>query len=106
MKDATTKEFKNGNINITFTGDNDGSISDIELLNDALFWKDCYFIGEQYCLSNYDMGVTVYNCRRDLVYILSFSALDAAYNNNKTLKLYASVPDETDRELIDAWYNE
>lgn len=98
------KEFKNGNISVKFDTDtmtdiNKGKIDAVEALLWELEWKDTYVIGEGYCLSNYDMGFTVYNCRLDKVYIVSGSALDRAATGY-TLKLYALDPDETDRELI------
>lgn len=98
------KEFKNGNISVHFDTDtmtdiNNGKISAVEALLWELEWKDTYVIGEGYCLSNYDTGFTVYNCRLDKVYIVSNCRLDKAAAGY-TLKLYALDPDETDRELI------
>ena len=98
------KEYKNGNMSVHFDTDTitdiaSGKISAVEALLWELEWKDTYVIGEGYCLSNYDTGFTVYNCRLDKVYIVSGSALDKAATGY-TLKLYALDPDETDRELI------
>lgn len=98
------KEFKNGNISVKFDKDTmtdiaSGKIDAVEALLWELEWKDTYVIGEGYCLSNYDTGFTVYNCRLDKVYIVSGTALDRAVAGY-TLKLYALDPDETDRETI------
>lgn len=100
------KEFENGNINIKLSVDaianiNAGKYSDIEVISWLLDGLDCYFIGEQFCLSNFDMGVSIYNCYSDLVYILAFSDIINKLMQNKTLKLYATTPTADDRILID-----
>ena len=104
---GTIKEFKNGNMNIHF------DIQDVykdesDIVN--LLWlidsHDTYNIGDEYCLSNYDMGMTLYNCRIDRVYIVSFTELAESFKTGKTLKLYARIPDKYDRELIDQFYSE
>ena len=71
--------------------------SDIKIFNNI----DCYFIGDTYCLSNYDTGHTVYNAYSDLVYIFAWSDLEklkAGY----TVKLYARKPEKEDREIIES----
>ena len=101
------KEFKNGNMNIHF------DIQDVyqdesDVVN--LLWlidsKDTYVISDEYCLSNYDMGMTLYNVRTDKTFIVSFTELAESFKTGKTLKLYARIPDEYDRELIDQFYSE
>ena len=98
---GSIKEFKNGNINIKFNI-NDVYKDESDIVN--LLWlvddKDIYNIGDEYCLSNYDMGCTLYNIRLDKVYILSFSQLADCFKTGKTLKLYAHKPDSYDREEI------
>ena len=101
------KRFKNGNLNIRFFDENiqdckTGKFSDIELLYFALENVDCYFIGEQFCLSNYTMGCYIYNYYNDCYYILNFSDLDILLQG-KTLKLYARYDIDDDmRDLIGA----
>ena len=104
---GTIKEFKNGNMNIHF------DIQDVyqdesDIVN--LLWlidsHDTYNIGDEYCLSNYDMGMTLYNVRTDKIFIVSFSELSESFKTGKTLKLYARIPDKYDRELIDQFYSE
>ena len=100
------KEFENGNINIKLSADtianiNAGKYSDIEVLSWLLDDLDCYYIGEEFCLSNFDMGISIYNCYSDLVYILAFSDIINKLMKNKTLKLYAATPTADDRLLID-----
>ena len=104
---GTIKEFKNGNMNIHF------DIQDVYYFLSVivnLLWfivsHDTYNIGDEYCLSNYDMGMTLYNVRTDKIFIVSFSELSESFKTGKTLKLYARIPDEYDRELIDQFYSE
>ena len=104
------KEFKNGNINIRFSRDaiidlfeNGGSVSDIEVLTCQLDNIDSYFVGEEFCISNYDMGAMIYNYYSDFVYIISFSDIDNVLKQGKTLKLYAKTPTDDDRDYIERW---
>ena len=101
------KEFNNGNMNIHF------DIQDVyqdesDVVN--LLWlidsKDTYVISDEYCLSNYDMGMTLYNVRTDKTFIVSFTELAESFKTGKVLKLIANTPDEYDRELIDQFYSE
>ena len=99
------KEFKNGNLVIKFAPDemeklNAGRVSEIELLSWALDSLDCYIIGEEFCLSNYDMGCQVYNLQLDRLYIVSFTDIETKLKQGKSLKLYAYKPDSYDRELL------
>lgn len=95
------KEFKNGNINLRFDRDLQENASRDELLtlSSLLDEIDCYFIGEMYCLSNYETGHSVYNAYSDLVYIFPWTALEEL-KQGKTVKLYARKPDEADREIL------
>lgn len=96
--------FKNGNINIklfpeTIEKLKSGKVSLMESLSNALFAVDCYLYGESFCIGNYDMAVSIYNYYSDKCYIVLFSEIDKLLDG-KTLKLYATNPTETDRELI------
>lgn len=95
------KEFKNGNLNIKLNRDaiEEMKRDEILFISEALSWLDCYFIGETYCLSNYECGHTIYNLFSDLVYIFPWSYLEDL-KKGKSVKLYAHKPDATDRELI------
>lgn len=100
------KRFKNGNLNIRFSPDEvqdikAGKYSDIELLGWKLDSFDTYFIGEEYCLSNYAMGCTLYSYYADKVYILDFSDIASVLMAGCTLKLYATEPTPEDREQIE-----
>lgn len=99
------QRFKNGNLNIRFSADEiaeikSGKYSDIEMIAYKLEAFDSRFIGESYCLSNYESGATIYSWHDDCVYILNFSDIEAKLMQGKTLKLYARKPDENDREMI------
>lgn len=94
-------EYKNGNITIRYGADTiaDAKKDPILVLSEVISWIDCYFIGETYCLSNYETGHTIYNAYSDLVYVFPWRALEDL-EAGKTVRLYARKPDETDREII------
>lgn len=96
------KEYKNGNIIIKYDHDMiaESKRDSLLTLSSVLDEIDCSFIGETYCLNNYETGHTVYNSYSDLVYIFAWSELEAL-EAGKAVKLFARKPDETDRELIE-----
>ena len=96
------KEYKNGNIIIRYDRDMiaESKHDSLLTLSSVLDEIDCSFIGETYCLNNYETGHTVYNSYSDLVYIFAWSELEAL-EAGKAVKLFARKPDETDRELIE-----
>ncbi len=96
------KEYKNGNIIIKYDRDMiaESKRDSLLTLSSVLDEIDCSFIGETYCLNNYETGHTVYNSYSDLVYIFAWSELEAL-EAGKAVKLFARKPDETDRELIE-----
>ena len=96
------KEYKNGNIIIKYDRDMiaESKRDSLLTLSSVLDEIDCYFIGETYCLSNYETGHTIYNAYSDLVYIFAWSELETL-EAGKAVRLFARKPDETDRELIE-----
>lgn len=98
------KEYKNNNITLQIPKDeiDDFKKDDVLYISETLSGIDCYFIGETYCLSNYETGHTVYNSYSDKVYIFQWRYLELL-KQGKTVKLYAHDPDETDREIIKNW---
>lgn len=100
--DGIIKEYKNGNITIKYYKDGirESKRDSLLTLSSLLDMIDCYFIGETYCLSNYETGHTIYNAYSDLVYIFPWRDLETLASG-KTVKLFARKPDETDRELIE-----
>ena len=97
------KEYKNGNIIIKYDRDMIAKSKRDSLLtlSSVLDEIDCSFIGETYCLSNYETGHTVYNAYSDLVYIFAWSELEKL-RQGKTVKLYARKPNKTDREILES----
>lgn len=93
--------FSNGNIHIH--GGVDNTLHESTLIQ--LLWElenvDTYLIGEEYCISNWDMGITVYSYYSDLVYTIAYSQL-RRLEEGKTLILKGMKPSEYDRELIAA----
>lgn len=65
--DGIIKEYKNGNITIKYysEGMQESKRDSLLTLSSLLDMIDCYFIGETYCLSNYETGHTIYNCNRN-----------------------------------------
>ena len=102
------KEFQNGNLSIRFPVEyreklKNGVVSSIEVISWVLEELDCYFIGDEFCLGNYAMGAMIYNCYSDLVYIINFNDIYKVLAAGRWLRLYARIPDENDREIIDEW---
>lgn len=96
------KEYKNGNIIIRYDRDMiaESKRDSLLTLSSVLDEIDCSFIGETYCLNNYETGHTVYNAYSDLVYVFAWSELETL-EAGKAVKLFARKPDEADRELIE-----
>lgn len=96
------KVYKNGNITVKYDRDmiQDSKKDQILTIVSALEWIDCLFIGETYCLSNFETGHTLYNCYSDLVYVFPWRFLEDL-EAGKTVRLYARRPDEYDREILE-----
>ena len=96
------KEYKNGNLLIKYNEDaiEQSKKDSLLTLASVLEEIDCYFVGETYCISNYAMGHTIYNCHSDLCYIFAWNNIETL-EQGKTIKLYARKPNEWDRELIE-----
>lgn len=95
------REYKNGNITIKYDPETITAAQrdSVLIISDVISEIDCYFIGETYCLSNFETGHTIYNCYSDLVYIFPWRFLEDL-QKGKTVRLYARRPDETDREIL------
>lgn len=101
-KTDNCKEYKNGNITIKYDADtiSDAKRDPVLIIASVLDQIDCNFIGETYCLSNYETGHTVYNVYSDLIYIFPWRLLEDL-ERGKTVRLYARRPDEMDREILE-----
>ena len=96
------KEYLNGNLLIKYDKDAIEESKKDSLLTIASVLEeiDCYFIGETYCLGNYETGHTIYNAYSDLCYVFAWRDLETL-EAGKTVKLYARKPDEWEREWIE-----
>ncbi len=98
------RRFKNGNINVRLdpdelSGVKKGSISAFEALSWELDAVDTYLVGDEFCLSNFDMGVYFYSAYSDAMFLFPMSELEKL-KEGKTVKLYAKAPDADDREYL------
>lgn len=62
---------------------------------------DCYFVGEEFCLSNYTTGAMIYNCYADLIYIINPGDIESVLAVGCWLRLYVKTPDLDDRKIIE-----
>ena len=95
-------QFRNGNMNVRIEREDleDFKKDQVFFLSDLLWWMNCDFIGETYCLNNFETGHTIYNSYMNCTYIFAWSDLDKLAKG-KTVKLYARPVSEEDRELIE-----
>lgn len=106
MVHGDSVRFHNGNMNLRFTQDEinqikSGRVSDIEVLSWILDELDCEFLGDEFCLSNYEMGCLIYSHYFDKTYLLRFTDIENVLMKGNALKLYAREPGENDRELLE-----
>ena len=95
-------QFRNGNLNIR-TGKEDledFNKDQVLFLSDLLCWLDCEFIGETFCLNNFEIGHIIYNAYMDCWYIFNWTDLDKLAEG-KSVKLFAREVTSEDRELIE-----
>lgn len=95
-------QFKNGNINVKIEKEDleDFNKDQVFFLSDLLWYMNCEFIGETFCLGNYETGHLIYNSYMDCCYIFAWSDLDKLAEG-KSVKLYAREVTDEDRELIE-----
>jgi hypothetical protein len=98
-------ELMNHDLVIEYDNDTIQAAAKDELLtfSEVLFWLDTNIIGEEFCLSNFDMGIMLYNCYSDKCYIVSGTDLERIKAGDK-VTLHAYDPDEDDREAIEREY--
>lgn len=101
----TARLFKNGSIHITNNGNQYPRESSLINALYALEDIDTTAIGESFCINNFCEGCTLWNCNRDLCYLLNLSELEAL-PEGRALILHPHRPDETDREIIAREYGE
>ena len=106
--DFNIKEFNNGNLSIRLPKEyikriKNRNLSAIEVISWVLDELDCYFVGDEFCLGNDAMGAMIYNLYSDVVYIINLNDIDKKLMSGRWLRLYAKVPDDDDREVINEW---
>ena len=95
-------EFNNGNLNIKYDKQTieEAKKDEILIFSDVLSQVDCEIFGEAYCLSNYEMGFSVYNQYRDVQYIVSYTDLKNLLKG-KMVKLVAIPMDADSKEIYE-----
>lgn len=99
------RQFNNGNLNIQIPKEDLAEFNkdQVLFLDDILSGLDCEFIGETYCLNNFETGHTIFNSYMNCCYIFAWSDLDRLAAG-KTVKLYARPVTEDDREIMERMY--
>ena len=95
-------QFKNGNLNVKIEKEDleDFKKDQVFFLSDLLWWMNCDFIGETFCLNNFETGHLIYNSYMNCCYIFAWSDLDKLAEG-KSVKLFAREVTDEDRELIE-----
>ena len=95
-------QFKNGNINLRIPKEDleDFKKDQVLYLSELLSWNNCDFIGETYCLNNFETGHTIYNWYMDCTYIFPWRELDTLASG-KMVKLYARPVEDWEQELLE-----
>lgn len=95
-------QFRNGNINLRIEKEDleDFKKDQVFFLSDLLWWMNCDFIGETFCLNNFETGHLIYNSYMDCCYVFAWSDLEQLAKG-KTVKLIAKEVTEDNRELIE-----
>ena len=95
-------QFKNGNINVKIEKEDleDFNKDQVFFLSDLLWWMNCEFIGDTFCLGNFETGHLIYNRYMDCCYIFAWPDL-GKLAEGKSVKLYAREVTDEERELIE-----
>ena len=100
-KNDNIMELTNNDLVIKYDHDTIKEAKKDEMLtfSDVLFWMDTDIIGDEFCLSNYEMGIQLYNGYSDKCYIVTFTDLERI-KTGEEVTLTAYDPDEDDRVAI------
>lgn len=101
MLKKACKELNNGDMIIKLDSERIRDMEDDDVLTIISIMEDasCSFIGDTYCIDDFETGHTIYNYFSDVIYVFPWRYLEDL-KQGKTVKLIAEVPDEYDRELI------
>lgn len=92
-----TKRYKNGNM--TFKAEKEELEKPNQIFDTFLNSAsdlDCLIWGDEFCISNFEMGMCLYSFYTDMKYIVPFSLIDEL-KEGKTIRLYGAKLDEQDR---------
>ena len=102
----TTERFKNGNM--TFKAEPDELKKPEQIfdsfLNSAID-LDCLIWGDEFCISNFEMGMCLYSFYTDLKYIVPFSLIEEL-KDGKKIRLQGAKLDKQDREDLEEYFSE
>lgn len=104
------KELKNGDIivhaedcRLVTSLSNYNTLTGWALIATALDQVDTYMVGEApYCLGNTCCAMDFYNVRLERIYTVIDAMIDDLLQG-KTIRLYAHVPTELDRQECEEW---
>lgn len=104
-KNDNIMELDNNDLVIQYDADTIKEAEKDEMLtfSDVLFWMDTDIIGDAFCLSNYEMGIMLYNGYSDKYYTCSYTDLERITAGEK-VTISAYEPREDDREAIKKEY--
>ena len=94
------KRFKNGNFTAKMEDSDHNREGTLIKLIWALYDADCELFGEEYCISNWEMACDMYCYYTDRIIRIPYSLL-SALEAGKTVRLYARIPDQWDREQLE-----
>lgn len=82
-KHKESLQFRNGNLNLRISKEDleDFNKDQVLFLSDHLFWLDCEFVGETFCLNNFETGHIIYN-----TYVTIFVDTNRRKDNNYDLR--------------------
>lgn len=94
--------FYNGNMNLQIPKEDleEFNKDQVLFLPDMLSYLDCEFIGETYCLNNFETGHTIFNSYMNCCYIFAWSDLEKLAKG-RCVKLHARPVTEEDLEMIE-----
>ena len=104
-KNDNIVELTNNDLVIKYDNDTIQEAEKDEMLtfSEVIWCLDTNIIGDAFCLSNYEMGIMLYNGYSDKCYIVSYTDLEKIKAGEK-VTLSAYDPDDYDREAIEREY--
>lgn len=101
-----TKRYKNGNM--TFKAEPNELEKPERIFDEFLssaFDLDCSVWGDEFCISNFEMGMCLYSFYTDLKYIVPFSLIEEL-KDGKKIRLQGAKLDKQDREDLEEYFSE